>query len=173
MSSGMRPNLWSSMNGTQAPIWLVRSFPKASCCKVHRGKSAVWEIYLTAVSRAELARKGCAWVEMDAHFWVIFMETKESASGAQISMQGAWQKQTLLVLLLALVRERERASINKEISPANTCLVSPMSHSEGNRPIRVRTLLPTQSGEARSCGMILSQLTKAFRNILTNIQNTF
>lgn len=155
MSGGMRPNLWSSMNGTQEPIWLMRSFPKASCCKVHRGKSTFWEMYLTAVSRTELARKGCAWVEMDVHFWVIFMETKR-ASGPQISLQGACQKHTLLVILLALVRETERASINKEISPASTCLVSPMSHSEGNRPIRVRTLLPTQSGEAKSCGMILS-----------------
>lgn len=83
------------------------------------------------------------------------METKR-ASGPQISLQGACQKQTLLVLLLILVRETERASINKEISPASTCLVSPMSHSEGNRPIRVRTLLSTQSGEAKSCGMTLS-----------------
>lgn len=54
------------------------------------------------------------------------------------------------------MRETERAPVNKEISLASSCLVSSVSHSEGNSPIRVRTVLTTQAGKAKSCGLVLS-----------------
>ena len=49
------------------------------------------------------------------------------------------------------------------MSAASTCVVSPVSHTEGNSPVRVRTYLTTQTGEAKSCKLILSQPKKEFR----------
>lgn len=75
------------------------------------------------------------------HFNVFFMEIEETASGAQRPLQGPCQGHTSLVLLSALMRKTERTPVDKEISPASSCLMSPVSHSEGNSPIRVGTLL--------------------------------
>lgn len=102
--------------------------------------------------------RGCAWAGGGGdgcHFNTILVEIMERASGPQRPLQSACQGQTLLVLLSTLTRETERIPVNMEISLVISCLVSAVSHSERSSPIRVRTVLTTQAGEAKSCGLVL------------------